>query len=113
GGGLLTGKYTMKDIPSDSRFGKAEGGDIWAMLRYAFFTEKNFQIVDKVGEVARSAGTSHTTVAIAWTIAQRGVTSAIIGPRSVEQLEDNLAAGSLELGADALRDLDGASRGPI
>jgi aryl-alcohol dehydrogenase (NADP+) len=41
------------------------------------------------------------------------VTSAIIGPRTVEQLEDNLTAGTLELDAEALTTLDRASRGPL
>jgi aryl-alcohol dehydrogenase-like predicted oxidoreductase len=41
------------------------------------------------------------------------VTSAIIGPRTVEQLEDNLVAETISLDADALKDLDRASRGPL
>jgi aryl-alcohol dehydrogenase-like predicted oxidoreductase len=112
GGGLLSGKYTIDDVPEDSRFGKSSGGDVWEMFRRTLFTEKNFEIVRKVGEVAASKSTSHAAVAVAWTLAQPGVTSAIIGPRTVEQLEDNLAAADLELGPDVLKDLDRTSRGP-
>lgn len=111
GGGLLTGKYSLDDVPEDSRFGKATSGDVWERFRRTLFTERNFEIVGKVGEVASGLGTSHAAVSVAWTIHQRGVTSAIIGPRTVEQLEDNLAAGDLSLDAATLKELDRASRG--
>lgn len=113
GGGLLTGKHTKDSSPSDSRFGRVAEGDIWEMMRRALFTDKNFEIVERVGEVAAKLRTTHTAVAVAWTLAQPGVTSAIIGPRTVEQLEDNLVAETISLDADALKDLDRASRGPL
>jgi aryl-alcohol dehydrogenase (NADP+) len=113
GGGLLTGKHTKESSPSDSRFGKVAEGDIWELMRRALFTDKNFEIVETVGGVAAKLGATHTAVAVAWTLAQRGVTSAIIGPRTVEQLEDNLTAGTLQLDAEALTTLDRASRGPL
>jgi aryl-alcohol dehydrogenase-like predicted oxidoreductase len=113
GGGLLTGKHTKDTSPSDSRFGKVAEGDIWEMMRRALFTDHNFAIVDKAGDVAKALGTTHAAVAVAWTLAQPGVTSAIIGPRTVEQLEDNLAAGEVSLGAEQLKDLDRVSRGPM
>ncbi len=112
-GGLLSGKHSREEAADDSRFSKVQQGDIWALLKYALFTDRNFDIVDKVGEVANALGTSHTTVSIAWTIAQSGITSAIIGPRTVEQLEDNLAAGELTIDAAQLDELDRASRGPL
>lgn len=112
-GGLLTGKHKREAAADDSRYGKVGSGDIWEMLKKSLFTEKNFQIVDKVGEVASSLGTTHTAVANAWVLAQPGVTSSIIGPRTVEQLEDNLAATDVTLDAATLKDLDRASRGPL
>ena len=113
GGGLLTGKHTKDSSPSDSRFGKVAEGDVWEMMRRALFTDKNFEIVDAVGRAASQLGTTHTAVAVAWTLARPGVTSSIIGPRTVEQLEDNLTAGDLKLDAGVLKDLDRASRGPL
>ena len=113
GGGLLTGKHSKDGSPADSRFGKVAEGDIWEMLKRSLFTDRNFSIVAKVGDVASALLTTHAAVAVAWTLAQDGVTSAIIGPRTVEQLEDNLAAGELELGPDQLKDLDRASRTPL
>jgi aryl-alcohol dehydrogenase-like predicted oxidoreductase len=112
GGGVLSGKYTKDDVPADSRFGKSQGGDVWEQFRRTLFTDKNFEIVDKIGEVAKAAGSSHATVAVAWTLAQQGVSSAIVGPRTVEQLEDNLAAEDLTLDEATLKELDRASRGP-
>ncbi len=112
-GGLLSGKHKRDAAAADSRYGKVNEGDIWEMLKRSLFTEKNFSIVDKVGEVAERLGTSHTAVAIAWTIAQPGVTSSIIGPRTVEQLEDNLAATAVTLDANTLKELDRVSRGPL
>lgn len=110
-GGLLTGKYTKDDIPADSRFGRASQ-DNWERFRQTLFTDRNFEIVTRVGEVARSLGTTQTAVAVAWTLHRRGVTSAIIGPRSVEQLEDNLLAADLKLEPGVEKELDRASRGP-
>ncbi len=112
GGGVLSGKYTAGDVPADSRFGKAMSGDVWERFRQTLFTPANFEIVAKVGEVAARLGTTHAAVAVAWTIHQRGVTSAIIGPRTVEQLEDNLAAADLVLSGDTLKELDRAARVP-
>ena len=113
GGGLLTGKHSKAKAADDSRFGKVNEGDIWELLKRSLFTDRNFEIVDKVGEIAASLGTTHTAVAVAWTLAQDGVTSAIIGPRTVEQLEDNLTAGELALSDAVLKDLDRTSRGPL
>jgi aryl-alcohol dehydrogenase-like predicted oxidoreductase len=113
GGGLLTGKHSKEKAADDSRFGKVAEGDIWEMLKRSLFTDKNFEIVDKVGQIAKALDTTHTSVAVAWTLAQDGVTSAIIGPRSAEQLEDNLVAAELQLSDEILKDLDRASRGPL
>jgi aryl-alcohol dehydrogenase-like predicted oxidoreductase len=113
GGGLLTGKHSKDKAADDSRFGKVGSGDIWEMMKRSLFTDRNFEIVDAVGEVAKSLGSTHTAVSVAWTLAQDGVTSAIIGPRTVEQLEDNLVAGELVIPDEQLKSLDRASRSPF
>ena len=48
-------------------------------------------------------------VALAWVVAQPGITSAIVGASSLEQLDDNLAAGALALTPDELESLDAAT----
>lgn len=112
-GGLLTGKHRQEQPADDSRFDKAKDGDIWQLLRYALFTERNFGVVAKVGEVAERLGATHTAVAIAWILRKPGLVSAIIGPRTVEQLEDNLAGGDVVLDDTAFDELDRASQLPI
>ena len=60
-------------------------------------TEANFRAVDEARAVADELGASVAQVAIAWLLAQPGVTAPIIGPRTLEQLEDLLPAAELTL----------------
>jgi aryl-alcohol dehydrogenase-like predicted oxidoreductase len=59
--------------------------------------------------VAGGRGVTTARVALAWVLAQPGITSAIVGASSIEQLDDNLAAAELELSADELATLDAAT----
>ena len=65
--------------------------------------------VDAVQAIAGAHGVSPAQVALAWVLAQPGVTSPIIGARNLEQLEDNLAAADLALSSDDLARLDAIS----
>jgi aryl-alcohol dehydrogenase-like predicted oxidoreductase len=56
--------------------------------------------------VADGRGVSMAQVALAWVLAQPGITSAIVGASSLEQLDDNLAAAEVALTADELATLD-------
>src|SRR4029077_15875712 len=58
--------------------------------------------VEAVAAVAAARGVSMARVALAWVLAQPGITSAIVGASSLEQLDDNLAAGALVLTPDEL-----------
>jgi aryl-alcohol dehydrogenase-like predicted oxidoreductase len=60
--------------------------------------------------VAKDHGVSAARVALAWVLAQPGVTSIIIGGRTKEQFADNLAAADLKLTAGDLAKLDAVSR---
>jgi aryl-alcohol dehydrogenase-like predicted oxidoreductase len=105
--GLLSGKYRRGQIPPEgSRL--AAWKDTWARLD----TERSWRIVDAVAEVARRKDTTPARVALAWVLAQRGVTSVIIGVRDLSQLEDNLAAADVTLDASDLAALDEVSRLP-
>jgi aryl-alcohol dehydrogenase-like predicted oxidoreductase len=75
----------------------------WAntMLR-----DDSFEIADEVGRTAEQLHTTPTAVAIAWTARRPGVTSVIIGPRTPEQLQDNLTGITLDLPADISARLD-------
>jgi len=58
--------------------------------------QAKLDLVDQLEEVADHAGVSLTHLALAFTISHRGVTSAIIGPRTIDQLEDLLKGADVE-----------------
>ena len=106
GGGMLTGKYRRGgDAPPDSRFGRGTAGWGAAML-----TDRNFEIAEGVEKVAAELGTTATAVSLAWVRSRRGVTSVIIGPRTLQQLADNLVGFDLELPAELVGRLNDISR---
>ncbi len=104
GGGVLTGKYKRGEAPpADSR--AARGGPWGNMLN-----DQVLDTADEVGKVAAELGATPTAVAIAWVLARRGVTSVIIGPRTFDQYEQNLAGFDLTLEPPVVKRLSDASR---
>jgi aryl-alcohol dehydrogenase-like predicted oxidoreductase len=96
-------------VPADSRAKKyvARGSPI--ARRYDPNIPENqwkLDLVDDLTNVADKAGISITHMAIAFTLAHPAVTSAIIGPRTPEQLEDLLAGVDVRLDADTLDAID-------
>jgi voltage-dependent potassium channel beta subunit len=83
-GGVLTGKY-QDGRPADSRGARSS----WLDDR---LTPENLARVARLQELAAGLGLSAAQLALAWLIAQPGVTSAITGASSVAQVEENLAA---------------------
>ena len=61
----------------------------------------------------RGTTLSPARVSIAWLLAQRAVTSVIVGARKIEQLADNIAASDLTLTEQDLAELDEVSRPPV
>jgi aryl-alcohol dehydrogenase-like predicted oxidoreductase len=100
--GFLTGRYRGA--------GSASGGG-----RRTTFTfppvdpEWGERALVALEAVADGRGATMAQVALAWVLAQPGITSAIVGASSLEQLDDNLAAAELELTADELAALDAAT----
>ncbi|MCC6444646.1 MAG: aldo/keto reductase [Armatimonadetes bacterium] len=89
-GGLLTGKYRRGGTgPEGSRYEK--GGPEQR------FTEAALNIVDALRPIVEEKGCSMSQFALAWCARQPGVTSPIIGPRTMEQLEDNLKAAEIAI----------------
>src|SRR5512133_40943 len=104
GAGFLTGRYERGAEPDPgSRVGYA-GDDLEEAL-HRRGTEANFRAVDEARAVADELGATVPQVAIAWLLAQPGVTAPIIGPRTLEQLEDLLPAADLRLSADQVERL--------
>jgi aryl-alcohol dehydrogenase-like predicted oxidoreductase len=70
-----------------------------------YYQESDFAVVDRVSEIARRRGVKNMHIALAWVLAQPGITSPIIGASKMEHLEDAVAALSLELDEDELKAL--------
>jgi aryl-alcohol dehydrogenase (NADP+) len=72
-------------------------------------TERTWDIVDAVQRVAEGRGVSMAEVALAWVTDRPGVTSTILGARTLDQLETNLRAAGLHLTPAETAILDEAS----
>jgi aryl-alcohol dehydrogenase-like predicted oxidoreductase len=110
--GLLTGKYGRDKIASaapagslPNRAGTSQEGGSDGRLNgdnpYGgmLFTEKNFDIVDALRDVATELGRSMAEVALAWVVGQPGVSSVLIGASRPEQLKQNVASLDIVLSA--------------
>ena len=104
--GFLAGKYTR-----DAEGSVQQGGGRLDLNLPSFqkFTERNWQVLDGVRKVASDAGLDLAQVALAWVYAQPGVTSTILGAKTVEQLQSNLLALQLQLSPEQMDALDKAS----
>ena len=97
-GGFLTGKYRRDSALPDSD--RASG------IRERYMNEQGFTAVDRLEEVGREHGATIAQTAIAWTLANPAVTSAIIGANSLDQLRDTMAGAELTLSAEEKAALD-------
>jgi len=109
-GGWLAGKYRRgQDAPADSRFVRYRGRGTPIAARFDQSLPANQQKLDLVEDlqaVARKAGISLTHMANAFVLAHPAVTSAIIGPRTMEHLDDLLAGADLRLDVETLDAID-------
>jgi diketogulonate reductase-like aldo/keto reductase len=72
--------------------------------------ERAYAVIDVLLRVAKETGAAPAHVALAWVIGRPGVSSTIIGARTLQQLEANLAALDVKLAPEHLADLDEVSR---
>ena len=108
GGGWLTGKYRRDQRPTGAtRLGDNPERGMEAWDRRG--TDRTWDVIDAVQRIAESRGTSMAEVALAWVTGRPGVTSTILGARTLEQLESNLEAAGLHLTAEETAALDQAS----
>ena len=102
-GGLLTGKYTRgQAAPEGSRY--ANAADEARLARR--YTESVFDVVESLVPLAEAKDCTLSQLALAWCVDQPGVTSPIIGPRTMEQLEDNLGALEVVVTAEDRQRID-------
>ncbi len=101
-GGLLSGKYSRTEQePADAR---RTGFDFPIVDK-----ERVWNVLDCIAPIAEAHGCSPARIALAWLLTKPAVTSVIVGAKRLDQLEDNLAAASLELTADEVARLDAVS----
>jgi aryl-alcohol dehydrogenase-like predicted oxidoreductase len=96
--GVLSGKYTRENA------GKVEAGrGAWVT---SALNDKTYGLIDELGKLARELRTTPARIALAWVQGRPGVSSTIIGARTVQQLDDNLAALDLQLSTETLSKLN-------
>ena len=96
GGGWLSGKYRRDQRPTgETRLGEDPNRGMEAWDRRG--TDRTWAMIDAVQKVAEDRGVSMAEVALAWVTDRPGVTSTILGARTIEQLETNLKAADLHL----------------
>ena len=101
-GGLLTDKYKRGNMDAEGRWQGGQQGNNKARQ----VDDRVFDIKEKLSELAAAKGCSESRLALAWCMHQPGVTSPIIGPRTMEQLEDNLGALDVQVTDDDRKALD-------
>jgi aryl-alcohol dehydrogenase-like predicted oxidoreductase len=104
-GGLLSGKY--------NRDGSSPDGSRRANFDFPPVNkDRAFNAVDVMREIGDAKGVSVARIALAWVLHQKHVMSVIIGAKTIEQLDDNLAATEVTLTEDELKRLDAVSALP-
>jgi aryl-alcohol dehydrogenase-like predicted oxidoreductase len=113
--GLLTGRFTAERAAG-------LGDDDWRSKSEQFrepALSRNLALQDALRPIAERHGVTPAAVAVAWTLAWDGVTGAIVGARSPEQVDGWVAAAGLELTAQDLEEIaraietTGAGSGPV
>ena len=94
--GVLTGKYRPGEPPPEGS--RAARND--KRIRETELREESFAVAQKLRPLAQAHGVTLSQFALAWVLANQAVTSVIIGPRTAEQLEDNLGCLACRLTAD-------------
>jgi len=100
GRGFLTGRYKRRGKPGGIRYRK----DRYLSGRY--FKSEDFDVVERLEEVAKEKGVTPAQLAIAWLIGKDDVASPIIGPTKVEQLDELAEATDIRLKSGDVKRLE-------
>ncbi|MFW5965620.1 MAG: aldo/keto reductase [Halodesulfurarchaeum sp.] len=107
GQGFLTGKYTREEgLTAESTASES------SRFESNYLTEENFDVLEELLAVADEVGATPAQTALAWLMHRDGVTAPIVGARTVEQLEENLTAATVDLTSDQIERLAAAKPGP-
>ena len=104
-GGFLTGKYERGEAPAEGR----AADDEHTQNR---FTEDNWAVLDEVRTLADRKGTTPVGISLAWLLAKDVVDAPIVGPRTLEHLDEQVAALSISLSDDEIERLE-APKTPV
>ncbi|CAO3569163.1 unnamed protein product [Mortierella alpina] len=96
--GFLSGKHSKEKRDSSS---KRQG-----IVKGHFKDDKNWQILDEVKAIAKECNRTPAQVAVNWMLQKPGITSPLVGARTLEQLEDNLGALEFTLSEEHMTRLD-------
>jgi aryl-alcohol dehydrogenase-like predicted oxidoreductase len=99
-GGLLSGKHAQETVTPGSRFDKN------TMYRRRYWTDRFFEYVAVLGDLAREEGMSLVDLAYAWVAGRTGVDSILVGPADVAQLDAAIDGCAKSLGDRARKKLD-------
>jgi 1-deoxyxylulose-5-phosphate synthase len=102
--GFLAGNRRKEDMGETSR----AKTDDYAQKMY--YDDSDFEVVNRVSNVAKRRGVSNAQVALAWVLEQPGVTAPIVGASKMRHLDDAIAALTLKLDESELRELSEAYR---
>ncbi len=111
-GGYLSGKYRRgQAVPAESRAARSTAYGQMSPVVQRFdmsrpANQRKLEAVEELERVADKAGISLTHMAIAFALTHPAVTSAIIGPRTMEQLDDLLAGADVRLDGETLDAID-------
>ena len=100
-GGFLTGKYTRENTQPG---GRRDNFDFPPINK-----ERAFAVVDVMKEIAETHNVSIPEIALAWVRVQQGVTSTIIGARTMAQLESNITSVNVDFSEKELETLQEVS----
>ena len=101
-GGLLSGKYRRgQSFPADSRYATEQNPVYKDRL-----VDRVYDVVDRLEAMAQSKDCTIVQLAVAWVLAQPAITSPIVGPRTLPQLDEYLGASAVSLTADDLQAID-------
>ena len=99
-GGLLTGKYLGHQLGTEVRLSPA---DEWGAKH---FTPQADAAVAALADCAKEAGVTLTSLSLAWTLQRSGITTIVLGPRTVDQLNDQLAALDVTIDEELSKRID-------
>jgi aryl-alcohol dehydrogenase-like predicted oxidoreductase len=102
--GWLAGKYRKgQEIDPESRVGR---NDPFIDRPDSPVGQKKLELVEQLIKMAEEVGANLAQYALAWTLTNPDITAPIIGPRTMEQLEDNLGALNVHIPEEHLRRID-------